>query len=234
MKPPLYCCGNGLPDDRQLLAVFEPVAVEALPLNLEEPALGFEGGRFYVLPGGGGAPYAPPPLKADRVSRKSLLARACGLEGPILDVMGGWGTDAATLEALGAEVVSVERQPIVWAMLRSVVGGAQLGDGYEYISAGTLPDRAWRVIYLDPMFAPRGRKGLAKQPLQMLQQIAAGDDRTLVAWIEHARAYASDRVVVKQRAKAPVVSRPDWQIRGRSVRFDVYRPVAPPAETPGE
>ncbi len=226
MKPPVFYTGNTLPEDRQILAVFEPVAVDRLPLDLGEAALAYDGGAFCVLPGAGRAPYRPPALKAERISRKSLLARACGDRGPVLDAMAGWGTDALTLQALGLSVRVVERQPVVWGMLRGLGLNADLGDGFEW-----LHRQPWGVIYLDPMFEPRGRKGLAKQPLQMLQELAHADTRTLAEWIEAARSSAVDRVVLKQRRTAPPVARPDWQLKGRSVRFDVYRPAVRRAET---
>ncbi len=215
-----------MPEDRHLLAVFEPVPVVRLPLELADAALAYDNGVFCVLPGAGRAPYRLPPLKPGRISRKSLLARACGDRGPVLDAMAGWGTDALTLQALGLTVQVVERQPIVWGMLRGQGLDAALGDGFEW-----LHRQRWPVIYLDPMFAPRGRKGLAKQPLQLLQELAFAEPRQLTEWIEAARSAALDRVVVKQRRTAPPITAPDWQLKGRSVRFDVYRPVARRAET---
>ena len=225
-KPVLYHAGNTLPAHRQLLATFETVAVEALPLEGAEPALGCDADGLCVLPGGGAQPYRPPEPRVERASSRSLLARACGTGVKVLDAMAGWGTDGLTLAALGCDVQLVERNPIVWALLVARHPGAVLGDGFEWIGKG-----AWPVIYLDPMFAPRGRKGLAKQPLQVLQRVVSADERSVADWVAHARAHAEDRVVLKQRAKAPVVGRPSWQIRGRSVRFDVYQPDARRAET---
>ena len=56
----------------------------------------------------------------------------------------------------------------------------------------------------------------------MLADLAEQSDaREIAEWsIER----ANQRVVVKNRIKAPPVIRdPDWQIRARSVRFDIYR-----------
>ena len=222
----LYHVGNTLPAHRQLPATFETVAVEALPLDGAEPALGCDEDGLWVLPGGGAEPYRPPALRAERVSSRSLIARACGTGVRVLDAMAGWGTDGLTLAALGCDVQLVERDPIVWALLSERHPAAALGDGFEWIGRG-----GWPVIYLDPMFAPRGRKGLAKQPLQVLQRLAAADQRSVADWLAHALAHAQDRVVLKQRAKAPPVGQPSWQIRGRSVRFDVYQPAARRAGT---
>ena len=58
--------------------------------------------------------------------------------------------------------------------------------------------------------------------MQVLADLAEQSDaREIAEWsIER----ADQRVVVKNRIKAPPVIRaPDWQIRARSVRFDIYR-----------
>ena len=68
---------------------------------------------------------------------------------------------------------------------------------------------------------------------QTLQRIAHPDERELSDWLGVALQQADERVVVKARAKAPVIGQPAWQLKGRSVRFDVYRPAAPRSGTRG-
>jgi hypothetical protein len=41
--------------------------------------------------------------------------------------------------------------------------------------------------------------------------------------LERARERALRRVVLKRRARDPVIGRPDWTVRGKAVRYDVYR-----------
>ena len=233
MKPRLFTVGA--PPQLALAHpdLFQVEPVGELPLDFDVPALGYSGGQLLVLPGNGAEPWGLHELRPDRVSLHSLLARACGItrarKPEILDAMAGWGTDAATLRALGCTVQSCEQEPMVWALLLERDGSARCADGFD-----VMRERSWPVIYLDPMFEPRGRKGLAKRPLQVLQQLAAPTERPLQDWLAVARQQASDRVVLKCRAKAQPLATPDWQIKGRSIRFDVYRPAAPPAETRSE
>ena len=226
--------GQELPFSPTVLHVFQARLVSRLPLEEEQPHIGFDGHKLCLLPGGGAKPYVAPTVRRDRLSRQSMIARACGVAElggrEVLDAMAGWGTDGLTLQGLGVRVTMVERNAAVWALLTQRAASparVELGDGFEWISA-----QRWPVIYLDPMFAPRGRKGLAKQPLQMLSLVADQDGPDVVDWVAHARAWADQRVVLKQRLKAPSVGRPDWQIKGRSVRFDVYRPATRRAGTP--
>ena len=78
------------------------------------------------------------------------------------------------------------------------------------------------------MFGEHPKTAMPAKPMQVLAgmvgEMAKGE---IVELIDEARCIASARVVVKRRASAAALGRPDWQIRGRSVRFDVYRPALP-------
>lgn len=158
------------------------------------------------------------------------LLRACGVRGvaapSVLDAMAGAGVDGLVLAARGCRVTLVERQPAVSAMQQDLVRRSgldgvtcRLGDGFEALSALPTHD----VVYLDPMFPPRAKTALPDKRLQMLALLAEPDPRPLPEWLEAAVVFAGDRVVLKRRSKDPVLLRPDWQIAGRTVRFDVYR-----------
>ena len=81
------------------------------------------------------------------------------------------------------------------------------------------------VVYLDPMFGEHPKTAMPAKQMQVLAELAAETPRReVVELIDAARRVASSRVVVKRRASAEALDRPDWCIRARSVRFDVYRP----------
>jgi 16S rRNA (guanine1516-N2)-methyltransferase len=83
-----------------------------------------------------------------------------------------------------------------------------------------LPD----MILLDPMFG--GERGAAK-PSKEIQALAAtvGADLDADALLDMAIASATQRVIVKRSRLAPPLSGrvPDWTIKGKLLRFDVYR-----------
>jgi 16S rRNA (guanine1516-N2)-methyltransferase len=174
-----------------------------------------------------------------RQGGRLALAKACGIHnGPvILDAMAGWGTDGITLAALGARVVMVERDPLLFALLEDAVAQARV----ELCLAGTIEtrhgdvrsaivaDERFDTIYLDPMFPSRHKHALPRKSAQLLSALLGGPVDDLSDLIVHAQPRARSRVVVKRRRHDAVLRTPQWHIRGRSVRFDVYRGTAPAA-----
>ena len=175
-----------------------------------------------------------------RQGRRLALARACdarpGLR--VHDALAGWGTDGLVLAALGCRVHLSERNAEVHRVLDSRLRAesprlrrTRLDSiSWEHEDAR---DR-WRagddfdVVYLDPMFGAHPKTALPAKQMQVLAdlvgEMSAGGIGEL---IEEARRVALSRVVVKRRARAAAIGRPNWQIRARSVRFDVYLPVPP-------
>ncbi|MCE2437479.1 MAG: class I SAM-dependent methyltransferase [Pseudomonadales bacterium] len=155
------------------------------------------------------------------------LARACGLRRGlrIHDAFAGWGSDGLTLWLMGAVVSMTERNVAVHAVLseRCLRMGSPIVpvcmDAADWIQhSGEEID----VLYLDPIFPPRRKTAKPSVRMQALEAIAESADprRTF----ESAAGLVRERIVVKRRAHDPVlVPRIDWQIPGRSVRFDVYR-----------
>jgi len=165
-----------------------------------------------------------------RVRQAPELLRACGVRpgDRVLDAMAGWGLDGLVLAGAGAQVAMVEREPLLQVLQEDLIRRLEpcdvesaLGDGFLRLQDSCGYD----VIYLDPMFPERGKRALPGKRLQYLARLvgAAEQERPLAEWIEQATDYARQRVVVKRRLHDPALAAPDWQIRGRSIRYDVYR-----------
>lgn len=172
-----------------------------------------------------------------RQGRRLALARACdarpGLR--VHDALAGWGTDGLVLAALGCRVHLSECNAEVHRILDSRLRAESdrlLGARPESISWAHEDARdRWRaggdfdVVYLDPMFGEHPKTALPAKQMQVLANLAGKMSAAeIVELIEAARHVASSRVVVKRRTSAEALGRPDWQIRARSVRFDVYSP----------
>lgn len=167
-----------------------------------------------------------------RQGRKLSLAKACGARPAlhILDAMAGFGLDGITLAALGCNVVMVERDPRLFALLEDALARARVelklsgdvecreGDVNDVLDGGCTFD----TVYLDPMFPPRDKNALPRRSAQLLTQLVGPPD-DLPRLIARARAAARLRVVLKRRRHDATLAAPDWRILGRSVRFDVYR-----------
>lgn len=107
---------------------------------------------------------------------------------------------------------------------------ADCGDGYEALTVNVIGNARYDIVYLDPMFPERDKRALPNKRMQAAASLLADDQVHLVmdagAWVAAARERARRRVVLKRRVRDPVEFEPDWQIRGRSVRYDVWRGLA--------
>ena len=163
-----------------------------------------------------------------RTNQALILAQACGAQARpnVVDLMAGWGVDGLSLAMRGCRVTLIERSPAVWAMLDEFVSRLTLPVNVVYADAREWCETATAmtdVVYLDPMFASRRKTALPSKRLQFLRDVAWQDEVSLERWIEFGQRVAKDRVVVKRRAKDPVLATPAWQVKGRQVRFDVYK-----------
>lgn len=163
----------------------------------------------------------------------------------ILDATAGLGGDGFLLATAGFEVVLLERNPVVHALLSdglmravenatesatendsglaAVCERMQLVSGEFPSAATTLGD--FDVVYLDPMFTRRHKSARSKKSMQFLQSLIPAQseteqDQLLLDALELAR----KRVIVKRGKNSPFLAgrRPDVQYKGRSNRFDVY------------
>lgn len=170
-----------------------------------------------------------------------MVARAVGVRGAlrprVLDATAGLGRDAFVLAALGCEVLMIERQPVIAALLadglqRALVAGgevAQIAARMQLIEGDAISLMAdWQgpvpqVIHLDPMFPHRDKSALVKKEMRLFRPLA-GDDPDAPQLLAAALALASHRVVVKRPRKAPAIEGPPASARldGQSSRYDIY------------
>lgn len=161
----------------------------------------------------------------------------------VLDATAGLGRDAFVLASRGFDVVALEREPVIAALLadglaraRTASGAAaeaavrialHCADAVDYLAALPAAERP-DVVYLDPMFPPSQKSALVKKEMRLFQQllhgaatVGTGAEATLLqAALDAARL----RVVVKRPAKAAALAgrAPDYALPGKAIRFDVY------------
>ncbi len=166
--------------------------------------------------------------------KKQGLVRACkpspGLK--IIDATAGWGRDAAILASFGAEVLMLERHPVMAsllsdALLRQTESDRQQlrlmlqsGNAYSYLSSLTT-DAYPDVIYIDPMHPERSKSALVKKEMQALQQII-GADKDALELIQLAITRTKQKVVVKWPQKIKPLLPANATVEGKTVRFDIY------------
>jgi 16S rRNA (guanine1516-N2)-methyltransferase len=195
------------------------------------------------------APGAPGAVRVDfgQLRHRALslrgetVARAVGLKGNqplrVIDATAGLGRDAFVLASLGADVVLIERAPVVAALLADGLARAATDPALAPVAArmqllqgnalDLLPDlqatHAPDAIYLDPMYPEAGTKGQVKKEMQLLRRLL-GPDPDIEPLFQLALSSRARRIVLKRPRRAPPMAgpAPNHSLEGRSTRFDVY------------
>lgn len=171
--------------------------------------------------------------------RGQALARAVGMKGghtpKVVDATAGLGRDAFLLASLGADVILIERSPVIHGILEEGMASAREagGDVAKVISRMTLlhgdarnllPTLLPEVVVVDPMHPERKKTALVKNEMRLLRDIVGADEDS-IELMKVALATASKRVVLKwpQRANPMEgICHCSHQITGKSTRYDVF------------
>lgn len=174
---------------------------------------------------------------AKRIWHEPLL-RAVGAKPghlpSIIDATAGFGTDAFLLASIGCEVILIEKDPLMAALLQDGIRRWQLAESVNIklyvgqaetliptLASETFPE----VIYLDPMFPERRKTAAVKKPMAFLQLWLPHDDNASdeMALLELAKTYAKKRIVIKRPIKAPYLANitPNGAINTKHHRYDI-------------
>ena len=171
------------------------------------------------------------------------FAKALGLrkfpDATIIDATAGLGGDAFVMATLGCQVTMLERNPVVQILLDDALRRAdqstdsevqEIAQRMRLVQMSALeyletlrPEDYPQLIYLDPMFPERGKSAMVKKEMRVFQELV-GDDDDSAELLPVARRRAMERIIVKRPVRAPLLadSEPDFQISGKTVRYDVY------------
>lgn len=161
-----------------------------------------------------------------------LLCRACGWHlgmRSIVDLTAGLGVDAVMLAQAGFNVKAIERNAYLSVLM--ILNQDNLSPSlklsfYDGEAEGFMSSLAERpeVIYYDPMYPGKKKSALPSKELQVLRELN-GKDGEDVDLLKHALKIATKRVVVKRPLQAlPIIDKPQSVVKGKLVRFDLYRP----------
>jgi 16S rRNA (guanine1516-N2)-methyltransferase len=231
---------TGSPALQELAERLELPVIEAAEAAAVDLVLLHHAGRLSLRKTGGGAPVAVDFEGLGRGGRtggrtRPLLCRAVGLDRGVkrvVDATAGLGRDAFTLAAWGAEIVLVERSPILHALLEDglrraadVPAVARMtlvhADARIWLRGGEPPD----AVFVDPMFEDRGKAALPGWELQVLRALLGPGEDEIAELIDAARAVATRRVVVKRPAHGKLPgAKPDASYVGGRIRYEVFTP----------
>ncbi|TKB46762.1 16S rRNA methyltransferase [Thalassotalea mangrovi] len=173
------------------------------------------------------------------------IAKAVGLKHgfspKVLDATAGLGRDAFLLASLGCQLVMIERQTPVAALLddglQRAKQDAEIGNwvgermqmmhasSLDAMTSENLPEALQDidVVYLDPMYPHREKSAQVKKEMRVFQSLV-GDDPDADGLLDNALKIAQYRVVVKRPNYAePLAGKtPSTSIKMKKNRFDVY------------
>ncbi|MDP4875537.1 MAG: class I SAM-dependent methyltransferase [Pseudomonadales bacterium] len=179
------------------------------------------------------------PLQHRRLhgGRKELLLKAVAARPGrhVVDCTAGLGVDAFLMAANGCTVTLLERSPVLALLLAdalrrgqqdpqiaAVIGRMALVqvEACSWLAALQEPTDS---IYIDQMFPQPQKSAAVKGGMQLLQKFL-GHDGEVSGLLQAALATNSQRVIVKR----PLVGGetpglvPDYQLKARASRFDIY------------
>lgn len=147
---------------------------------------------------------------------EQIVKKAIGKEvRSLLDMTGGWASDAVLFSLLGIEVTAIESNHGVYALtydaLMRLTASEDLifqwiknsVDSLEYIFSDSLewlrqrPSDEFDVIYIDPMFPDKKSKALSPKPMQILQNLV-GKNQNVMPLLQQALKKAKQRVIIKR------------------------------------
>lgn len=163
----------------------------------------------------------------------------------VCDATGGFGSDALVFASLGCRVMLLERNVVMYELLRDAINRARrheqwcnaanrmqvtLADSTDLPVSWPLTDPP-HTVYLDPMYPASGKRAAAKKEMQTLKRLlttdatdhADNDHRLLTAALHT----ATRRVVVKRpKSAAPIEGpAPVGAIKSANTRYDIYQPL---------
>lgn len=162
-----------------------------------------------------------------------------GVRPSVLDVTAGLAADAFVLASLGCQLTLIESNPIVYVLLSDafcrtnhrddevaqiVVNNMQLLERIDALQFMANTAVEVDVVYCDPMFPHRQKAAKVKKAMQYFHDIVGFDDTNEAQLLMLARKIATKRVVVKRPKLADFIDQqvPDYQLKGKSVRYDIY------------
>lgn len=173
-------------------------------------------------------------LKSQKLNpRKDLLCRALGVaekpEWVVLDGTLGFAKDALHLLACCRKVIGIERNPLVFHLLKSGLEKLETPlsafEIFEGETAQVMEELVsqCQVLYLDPMFEATRSKSSPKKNMLFLRD-TVNPEVDVEKLVQKAVKIGFKRVVVKRAIEAQALAgKPQQVYKGKLIRFDVYQ-----------
>ena len=166
----------------------------------------------------------------------NLLKKVFGKPKEIIDLTCGFAEDSLILVFFGHKVISLERNPVMAALLENALSRARNDDEFGELFKSSLDikfcsaskfieenDLSNKWLYFDPMFGDQsGKKSLSSKRMQFLSQFAGSDEDWKSVFNSCLQSKAKS-LIFKHSNKAPMPEiKPNEVIMGKTVRFDKH------------
>lgn len=165
--------------------------------------------------------------------KNELISKAVGAGKKglcILDLSAGLGIDAIFLSQLGYTVTALERNPVVYLALHTAWKNLpdEKRNSVQFVHASAESflkhlTTNFDICYFDPMFPDKKKSALPKQQMILFKELVGTDDDAAQVVQAILKSKKIARLVVKRPLKAqPLLSKPQSNISGKLIRFDIY------------
>jgi 16S rRNA (guanine1516-N2)-methyltransferase len=175
--------------------------------------------------------------------KKELICKSCGWHlgcRKILDLTAGLAMDSVFLAQTGFQVTALERNPMLYLLLKTAQKTALSEDpngiwsnlniikteALDYLKNNLALENAPDVIYYDPMYPSATKTALPPKEMQIFRRLL-GENEADIKILDLAIVKTAKLVVVKRPFKAPPLHStskisPSRSYLGKLVRYDVY------------
>lgn len=179
-------------------------------------------------------------IKAAKIKRSTDDSAGENIRRPLaIDATAGLGEDSFLLAAAGFDVIMLERDETIAALLADALTRAQndpaIAETTSRMSLATedsiaalgewanvRPNQKPDVILLDPMFPKRTKSASVKKKFQLLHELESpcSEEEPL---LKAALSANPSKIVIKRPAKGPYLAgvKPSYSVSGKAVRYDV-------------
>lgn len=179
-------------------------------------------------------------IKAAKIKRSTDDSAGENARRPLaIDATAGLGEDSFLLAAAGFDVIMLERDETIAALLADALTRAQndpaIAETISHMSLATedsiaalgewanvRPNQKPDVILLDPMFPKRTKSASVKKKFQLLHELESpcSEEEPL---LKAALSANPNKIVIKRPAKGLYLAgvKPSYSVSGKAVRYDV-------------
>ena len=166
-------------------------------------------------------------LRQERLLKATALLKKS--QQRVLDATAGLGRDAYLMAQTGADVIMLERNPIIYVLLQDAMKRLKMNTSLklrlqQHEAKSFILNHAddFDVIYLDPMYVSEHKSALVKKEMQILQTLI-GPDLDYVDLLTVALKQKQKRIVIKRAIHSEPILTPSYSYSAKDTRFDVYQ-----------